>query len=191
MKIRAGFVSNSSTASFIIQMRPTEWDNLFHPDDEDYMAKVTLPKEKIGLLKKCGFYETKEDNPLRKELGTQAVDKKVIDKDGEYLTFWISCNHDYVLQFLVANEIPFKAAVHYGHYTYSYDPKDKCVYRLQNFGLEYMKNYKDLEKAMNKEDDDFDYIDLEPMRVIPVDEILKDYNEKDSKDMMGEPLTRE
>ena len=189
MKRRIGFVSNSSTASFVVKTKPTEWDYMSHNLSEEDVAAITLPKEKVELLKESGFYPTKEENPFREELNTQIGDgSKAKTKDDTLLAFWISSNHDYALQFLVAHDIPFKAAVHYGQYLYTYDPKDKCIYRLQNFGIEYLKSYKDLEAAINKEDD-YDWIDIEPLKVIDRKEFLKDYNEKESLMMMGGPLT--
>jgi len=185
MKIRTGFVSNSSTASFIVQTRPSDWDKLTKYSEE--LPSIGISEDKIELLKKHGFWPTKETNPFAREMGV--IRGKT--EDDTFLTFKISCNHDYVLQFLVANEIPFKAAVSYAQYLYTYDPKEECIYRLQNFGIKYMKRYKDLEKALNRNDEDFDWVDIEPLKKYSREDFLKDYDEEEALKIIGEPLTRE
>ncbi len=185
MKIRAGFVSNSSTASFIVQTRYSEWDQITKKSGE--LSLIGIPEDKVDLLKKHGFWPTLETDPFAREMGV--IRGKT--EDDTFLTFKISCNHDYVLQFLVANEIPFKAAVHYAQYLYTYDPKEECIYRLQNFGIEYMRRYKDLEKALDGSDEEFDWVDINPLKKYSRDEFLKDYDEEESLKIIGEPLTRE
>ncbi len=169
MKIRAGFVSNSSTASFIVKTRPSEWDNLFDKE----ATVLTLSQGKIELLKKHGFWPTKETNPFAREWGV------ILGKtdDDTFLTFKISCNHDYVLQFLVANDIPFKAAVHYGEELYSYDIEDENIYILRNFGMEFMNNPKKLEGRIDNPEN---WMNLDPLTKISKKEFLEGYSEEES-----------
>ena len=180
MKIRVGFVSNSSTASFIVQTKPSEWDRLC--DQE--ASTITLPKEKVDLLKKHGFWPTKESDPFAREMG--AIRGKT--EDDTFLTFRITCNHDYVLQFLVANDIPFKASVHYGDTLYSYDVEDENIYILRNFGMEYLNHPKKLEDKVGNPED---WMSLDPLRKIKREEFLKGYDEETSIEIMKEPLTKE
>lgn len=180
MKIRVGFVSNSSTASFIVQTRPSEFDCLFNKE----VADITLPKEKIDLLKKHGFWPTKEINPFARELGRL----RGKTEDDTFLTFKISCNHDYVLQFLVANDIPFKAAVHYGDTLYSYDVEDENIYILRNFGMEFLSNPKKLEDRIDNSEN---WMDLDPLTKISKEEFLEGYSEEESIKIIGEPLPQE
>lgn len=190
MKIRAGFVSNSSTASFIVKTRPTEWDLTMKRLSSEELDIMTLPQEKVDLLKSRGFVPTTEDNPFRAELNTSSGDYTVdpdIDDD-TILSFWISCNHMEIMEFLVANDIPFKASAHYGHYLYSYEPKDEHVYVLQNFGMEFMDRPKDLEADLEEkknypEDNKWAH-DLEPLRKIDKKVFLKNYDEESSRKLM-------
>jgi len=177
MKIRSGFVSNSSTASFIIKTRPTNKNG-----KEDLFI---LSKEKIELLKKYGFYPTKECNPFRVKLNTYSFIKDEIDDT--LLGYWMSCNQEFVLEFLVANNIPFKASIHYNHYLYSYDPQDEFIYILHNFGLQHINEPKQLEKAMQN-DEIKKYTNVEPFEKISKKEFLENYNEESSIEFMKEQL---
>lgn len=185
MKLRVGFVSNSSTASFVVKTRPTAWDITLKGLGEEDIELYTLAPEKIELLKKCGFVPTTEENPFRKELNTCIGDYEVTPDtdDDSILGFWMTCNHFEVLQFLVANDIPFKASVHYGHYLYSYDPKDEHIYIIQNFGLEYMNRPKDLEELIDNPKE-HEWVDLNPLKKIDKKKFLEDYVEEDSIKMM-------
>jgi len=183
MKLRAGFVSNSSTASFVVKTKPTEWDRTMKRLSSEELDAMTLSQEKIDLLKKCGFVPTTEENPFRREmnlsLGDYAV--KPDTEDDALLGFWLTCNHLEVMEFLVANDIPFKATAHYGHYLYSYEPKDEHVYVLQNFGIEFMNKPKELEEIMEDPEENRWRNDLKPLRKIDKKSFLRNYDDETSK----------
>ncbi len=185
MKIRLGFISNSSTASFIVKTRPTEWDVTLENMGEEDIAIMTLSQDKIDLLKKCGFVPTKEENPFRKDLNENLgdYDVKADTDDDALLGFWMTCNHLDVIEFLIANDIPFKASVHYGENLYSYDPEDGYVYILSNFGIEYMRNPKELEEAINNSTEG-SWPNIKPLEKVSKEDMLKDYNEEDAIKMM-------
>jgi hypothetical protein len=189
MKLRAGFVSNSSTASFIVQTRPTEWDlTIMDLRDED-IAAMTLSQEKIDILKERGFSPTKTNNPfLGKEFNAVMFGDPPPPDEGAFLGFWMTCNHYEAMQFLVAHDIPFKASCHYDQYLYSYAPKDEYVYKLQNFGMEYVNHPKKLEVMMLEGKP---WMDIDPLRKISKEVFLEGYDEEDSIELMGDPLTRE
>ena len=180
MKIRSGFVSNSSTASFIVKTKPTEWDKLFHKEE----TIRVMPSTEIEFLKKCGFIPTNSTNPFEKELTTQFGDpeEKPETEDDTLLRLWMVCNHDYGLRFLVANNISFKASIHYGHHLYSYDRDDAYIYVLNNFGMEYLNHPKKLEDELN--DPEMDWVDGKPFRKIKVSKYLKGYDEKEAISIM-------
>ena len=178
MKLRVGFVSNSSTASFVVKTRPSEWDILLTEIDPKDIELMTLPQEKVDLLKKLGFYPTIEMDPFAKEMGR--IRRKT--KNDTFLTFSMTCNHDFGLQFLVANDIPFKASVHYGHHLYSYEAGDDYIYVLNNFGIEFLHNPKEFEERLNNPE--ITWVDGSPMKKINKKEYLKDYDEKESIALM-------
>ncbi len=186
MKLRAGHVSNSSTASFVVKTKPTEWDKTMKRLSSEELDAMTLSQEKVDLLKKCGFVPTTDENPFRKEMNTSLGDYEVKPdtEDDTLLGFWLTCNHMEVMEFLVANDIPFKASAHYGHYLYSYEPKDEHVYVLQNFGIEFMNRPKELEEIVNNPEENEWLNDLKPLRKIDKKAFLKDYDEESSKKLM-------
>ncbi len=188
MKIRTGFVSNSSTASFVVKTRPDEWDIMM--DRVEKKSIPTLPQEKVDFLKKCGFVPIEDNDPFRKELNTCGGDYtvKADTKDDTFLGYWISCNQDFVAELLIAHDIPFIASVHYSHYLYSYDPKDEYLYILTNFGIEYMNHPKELEERMN-DPEERELYDTEPLRKISKKDFLKGYNEEDSIKIMNGIIT--
>ena len=194
MKVRNGFVSNSSTSSFIVKTKPTYSDKVFarnyngnDKEKKEYKLFV-LPPKKVKLLKKMGFVPTKHENPFKIELNCPEYDNKRLKKeitDDTLLKFSITCNHRDVLKFLVAHDIPFRASVHYSHYLYSYQPEDGCVYILPNFGIKYIDNPKRLEEKIN-DGHEKQWLVLEPFQKISKKEFLKSYNEKDSLMIMTE-----
>lgn len=188
MKIRAGFVSNSSTASFVVKTRPDEWDIMM--DRVEKKDIPILPQEKVDFLKKCGFVPIKDNDPFRRELNNCGGDYLVEGdtKDDTFLGYWMVCNQDFVAELLIAHDIPFKASIHYSHSLYSYDPKDEYLYILANFGIEYLNRPKDLEEIMN-DPERRELYDTEPLRKISKEEFLKDYDEKNSLKIMSGDLT--
>lgn len=183
MKIRLGFVSNSSTASFVVKTRPDEWDIMMNRVEKNDIP--TLPAEKVELLKKCGFVPIKDNDPFRKELNLCGEDYtvKADTIDDTFLGYWMVCNQDFVLEFLVAHDIPFKASVHYSQSLYSYDPKNGYVYILANFGIEYLRDPKELEERMN-DPETRELYNIEPLRKVSKEDFLKGYNEEESIKMM-------
>jgi len=183
MKLRAGFVSNSSTASFVVKTKPTKWDKLF-TIPEKYDSLPSLSPEKIELLKQIGFVSVEEENPFIKELTIDIQENiKSETSDDTLLGYWVGCNEMYILQFLVANDISFQAATHYSHYLYSYNAGDSRVYRLRNFGIEYLNRANQLkEKMENPEEHKWD--NFSPIKVFDKKEFLEDYNEEEALEFL-------
>lgn len=182
MKLRSGFVSNSSTASFIVKTKSDDVDKLFHEEAE----MVALAPEKIRLLKKCGFKYTNVYNPFMRALYVDYMDgdkkAKTEEEETPFLFYWIDCNQEYIAQFLVANDIPFKAAVHYGHELYSYEQGDDYIYILYNYGIEYFQHPKEIVEEIKTSKKWRKFV---PFEKIDKKEFLKDYDEKESLQMMG------
>lgn len=176
MKVRLGYVSNSSSSSFIVQIKPTYFDIHFNKNLNAETSQL-IANDKIEKLIKCGFVYTPNPNPFFHENRMGACLVKNLNNE-KFLGLYVSCNEIFVLQFLVANDIPFNAATHYGHYYYTYNPEENIVYKFSNFGLKYFmyKNYKN--------DKNSDYVDFEPVKEINKKEFLKDYDEEESIQIM-------
>ena len=159
MKVRQGFVSNSSSSSFIVQIRK---DDFFNKEFK------SLPKKKINLLKKHGFYEccastpenlddrakeTKYFENLKADIEKDRIKlgKKFKEYTAKRLGYRVVVNQDFAINFLVYHDIGFVASIHYGHYTYIYKSGGQYVYVLNNFGIQedddpekFFKNKKDM-----------------------------------------------
>jgi hypothetical protein len=125
MKIRNGFVSNSSSSSFIVKNKEE-----FPFFDKKNEPKLT--KKEIGLLEDYGFYRVRR--PYASEL--EANQGKVETCKEEYnFGYWVVCNEDEVIEFLLKNKIPFTAATQYGHTHVFYDRGDDYMLVAENYGL--------------------------------------------------------
>ncbi len=159
MKIRNGFVSNSSSSSFIVK----------HINFLDETIKK-LSKSVISKLLNYGFSEVNAVTPSQLE---DVSDKNIYGpiKDGKDILmlnygYSVICNQDDVVEFLVQNNISFVASIHYGTETYVFDKGSKYVTVYNNFGR-HMEIYHD-EKCLP----------TEIMYKIPVKNILKNIKKR-------------
>lgn len=129
MKIRLGFVSNSSVSSFIILVKT--W-----PPLKKYSEYFIATPEDIKKAKEYGFEETTIVNPFRyEELMSVKYSESIERPDHLGLAFHVICNQDEVMYFLVKNNIPFKASVHYQNQYYCYGRDWDYILRAENFGI--------------------------------------------------------
>ena len=135
MKIRNGFVSNSSSSSFVV--RRSEWKQKGIKSVEVSI----LTKEQDKALEKFGFRKTTGHSPHQvPEFYDKAAWKKesdYLEKEKKHAWNWgyeMICNQDEVMVFLIKNKIPFVASTNYGHESYLYVPKTDSLYCGINFG---------------------------------------------------------
>ncbi len=128
MKIRNGFVSNSSSSSFIVKIQKDE----FLDSDKEKIPMLANEKS-IALLEGYGFERTSTNSPLSWK--KRDVEPEY-EGEGVYMYYNVSCNEDEVLVFLMENNIPFKASCRYDHYYVTMKKDAKMYIYAYNFGNE-------------------------------------------------------
>lgn len=129
MKIRNGFVSNSSSSSFIVQVKLSGWGKIAK-DEDDELSSMIIDEKSVPLLEEYGFEKTSRSSPI------SFKDRRVVEEEEPFMHFSVSCNEEDVMAFLMKNNIPFKASCHYDNY-YILFKKDSDTYLYaKNFGNE-------------------------------------------------------
>lgn len=123
MKLRIGFVSNSSTASFIIRYKD------FVGSSGGGNIKILLTKAQVKKLEDYGFKKTTACYP------DQYNFKEVVKDNEEFYNYGydIVCNQDEPISFLLKNKIPFVCSEHYDQFVIIYNGGDTFK-RYTNFG---------------------------------------------------------
>lgn len=147
MKIRSGFVSNSSSSSFIVEVYgpflSKRKKRLITPEQEAKLKRYgfRLTEDYYPEVFEIYFDKSKETiNALLKEescLGkkkTKTVEKVFKKKYGYYnYGYCVMCNQDDVIEFLLKNRIPFVGSIHYHDYIMLYDGGE-YFYQIPNLG---------------------------------------------------------
>lgn len=120
MKVRHGFVSNSSSSSFVV--------SLFNRGiGENKERQVT--EEQENLLKEFGFKYCGRIMPTKIVLG-------VSPRDGNTHMFYnVTVNECEIIYWLVSKGIPFSASCHYGHESVFFEKDSDKVLTMHNVGL--------------------------------------------------------
>ena len=152
MKIRTGFVSNSSSSSFVVHKMNQRFDS----GKRIQSSQLTPTQEKA--LEEFGFIKTyinstyavpftrkdwdKEQKRFQREFNRRVPKGKNSEfaeqARQEYTwAYSLICNQDDVLNFLIEQKIPFEALVHYEHESYFYEPDKDSLVIAQNFGNQF------------------------------------------------------
>lgn len=156
MKIRQGFISNSSSSSFVVRIKD---DQVFMiPDD------LLANEEDIEKLKKYGFQPSNITHVFDRQ------DTMIKSGDPDYhisMKYSVVCNQCEVIYFLVKNNIPFKASCHYDQEFMSYKKDSDYILKAYNFG-EVLDMYGDNEEELEEIKESKSY------KKIPVKQFLKE-----------------
>lgn len=152
MKVRSGFVSNSSSASFIIHYKTI----LDHGESR-------LTDEEVKKLEEFGFWKTDCHIPEQMEwinIKETKISEENLQteyyKDYYNYGYYLSCNEYDVLDFLIENKIPFECIAHYGQYSIIYKRNSDEVIVFKNYGrfinnLSIFKRFEEDLKSMENE----------------------------------------
>lgn len=179
MKIRSGFVSNSSASSFIV----TNKKSIIMSDGDD---KELLTSKQKRLLFDKGFeyvnvhdprdlltfyfanlYDTAKMKPRLKKCERESLHKlgvrdstiRLVDKQEVDARFGlvVICNQDEIIHFLLSNRIPFRASVHYGNQAVIYEKGKHYFYYFYDlgayalmYGTKYMEESRKWRSQMEK-----------------------------------------
>jgi hypothetical protein len=126
MKIRQGFVSNSSSSSFVVVL---SYIDFF----DKTQRKYTDANVKRDLLDAHGYTSTYSDDPMKNRPHEAGLICMSVFDD-ECLVKHIPCNQADEVGFLVQNGIPFHATCHYDTEELFWNGKDDFIIKFFNHG---------------------------------------------------------
>ena len=129
MKTRSGYVSNSSSSSFVVVLR----------DDRGKETPVTAEMESV--LRGYGFRYVREYWKTALTEGSELFDDRSGFKPSDPVAMYydVACNEDEVEDFLIENRIPFAEWGHYGDFLRQYDGVSDYYDTYANAGENFLR----------------------------------------------------
>ena len=138
MKIRKCFVSNSSSASFIVIVKEYSFDKR--------ISERKISEDMESILLNYGFKYMKGYPTVLLTYPEEKLDdtSKFNEKDDMTLYFDVTCNEQDVQEFLFKNKIPFMASIQNNIYLQVYDGKSDYYEIFTNYAEYYLiyRNWK-------------------------------------------------
>jgi len=130
MKTRKSFVSNSSSSSFVIQVKE-DWLEAGRTTN----LQNLINSEQRATLIEYGFEYIHTRCPDQIEHGGNDIDPDDSEYPFIYMYKSVGCNQDDIAKLLIDLDIPFRASVHYGHEAWIWNPEiDLDIVIIQNYG---------------------------------------------------------
>jgi hypothetical protein len=130
MKTRTGFVSNSSSSSFVVPIRKIEIINRG--------GNLVVSTDKLQKLLKYGFKPTVYSTPSMLENSSMCMRSiEVVPlENAEALAYQVGCNELDVIAELLRLDVSFQASCHYGHESVFHKTGSTEVWFIANPGVE-------------------------------------------------------
>jgi len=168
MKIRNGFVSNSSSSSFVIRLVGRSFNK---------NNQILITEEEKQKLFEYGFKHTNYRYATNLEHLSCYDPESFTDEETDCLGCRVTCNEDEVIEFLVKNKIPFHAACHYGNVSVFFGRDSDEILFIQNYGQKFEMYFWDDDKCRTGTHKDMFDRNIEvakPVSIITVEEYLSE-----------------
>jgi hypothetical protein len=168
VKIRAGFVSNSSSSSFVVPIKTSSLKSMFGQEETPLLDKNMIEK-----LLSLGFVYSKFPYPMDNYI--IGPKRYTSSRPSDSLAIDVVCNQDEIIAQLVKLNVSFKGVCHYGHESVFFKAGDKEVTFVPNYGMVYEMYHWDPVEGQTNYVNDFGFKDLKKsIRKVPIKEYLSE-----------------